>query len=418
MIRSTEPRPERRTLGAGRRPPDRQAPADRRGRKRARDVQGARHAFGGFTNQDQSRHHQSIALEWRGDGSRAGQRRRRGPPRHILALQGRDHLPRRRSGPILAAEFRVAGNYGEGIAQPSFFDLFGFFPGSFIGNPELKPESSRGGEISLRYAADGLGAALTYFRQRLKDEIVDGLPSDFHPPRVNADGKSKRQGIEVEGCLVAVRCAAPDRQLCLAGCQRAGLSAARRSKEQRRPKHSGSIAVDGASRPLELWRGDRLYRRADRHQFRHLPARLWSKLDPYWLASARVAYRVDRSGRSSSARRQCLRRRLSGCGRLSHRREEHPCRASRRYWRLAPRSASRRSTCAPTNICCCSPGRRRSPASAGCRATRPTASLWRLARRFPGNRGDLETALKRRPNLLLTMGGGGRATALIAGAWA
>lgn len=42
------------------------------------------------------------------------------------------------------------------------------------------------------------------------------------------------------------------------------------------------------------------------------------------------------------------------------------------------------------------------------------SSLWRLARRFPENRGDLESALPARPSLLLTMGGGGRATALIA----
>ena len=42
------------------------------------------------------------------------------------------------------------------------------------------------------------------------------------------------------------------------------------------------------------------------------------------------------------------------------------------------------------------------------------SSLWRLGRRFPGNRGDLESALKTRPNLLITMGGGGRATTMIA----
>jgi iron complex transport system substrate-binding protein len=42
------------------------------------------------------------------------------------------------------------------------------------------------------------------------------------------------------------------------------------------------------------------------------------------------------------------------------------------------------------------------------------SSLWRIGRRFPENRGDLESALPTRPSLLLTMGGGGRATALIA----
>jgi iron complex transport system substrate-binding protein len=42
------------------------------------------------------------------------------------------------------------------------------------------------------------------------------------------------------------------------------------------------------------------------------------------------------------------------------------------------------------------------------------SSLWRLGQRYPGNRGDLESALKARPNLLLTMGGGGRSTNVIA----
>ncbi|HVF37580.1 MAG TPA: hypothetical protein VNA29_06515 [Sphingomicrobium sp.] len=42
------------------------------------------------------------------------------------------------------------------------------------------------------------------------------------------------------------------------------------------------------------------------------------------------------------------------------------------------------------------------------------SSLWRVGRRFPANRGNLEGALKHRPTLLVTMGGGGRASSLIA----
>lgn len=43
------------------------------------------------------------------------------------------------------------------------------------------------------------------------------------------------------------------------------------------------------------------------------------------------------------------------------------------------------------------------------------STLWRQARRHPANNGSLESAVGRRPTLILTMGGGGRATALIAG---
>ena len=42
-------------------------------------------------------------------------------------------------------------------------------------------------------------------------------------------------------------------------------------------------------------------------------------------------------------------------------------------------------------------------------------ALWKQARHYPGNRGSIEEVLPLRPNLLLTSGGGGRATALLAG---
>ena len=40
--------------------------------------------------------------------------------------------------------------------------------------------------------------------------------------------------------------------------------------------------------------------------------------------------------------------------------------------------------------------------------------LWRSARGFPANRGSIEDVLARRPDIVLTMGGGGRATRLLA----
>ena len=46
----------------------------------------------------------------------------------------------------------VAASYGEGIAQPSFFDLYGFFPGGFVGNPSAQAGTSRAdAKLSLRY---------------------------------------------------------------------------------------------------------------------------------------------------------------------------------------------------------------------------------------------------------------------------
>jgi iron complex transport system substrate-binding protein len=45
---------------------------------------------------------------------------------------------------------------------------------------------------------------------------------------------------------------------------------------------------------------------------------------------------------------------------------------------------------------------------------RRESALWRQAQRYPGNRGSIEDVLPLRPNLLLTSGGGGRATAMLA----
>jgi vitamin B12 transporter len=98
--------------------------------------------YGGFSNQDRSRNHQALTLEWRSES---------GPLTGDIAAR-RDIFNRFQDATSLRASllghlgggFSAAASYAEGIAQPTFFDLYGFFPGSFAGNPSLKPESSRG----------------------------------------------------------------------------------------------------------------------------------------------------------------------------------------------------------------------------------------------------------------------------------
>ena len=150
-------------------------------------------AFGGFTDQDRSRNHQSLTVEWRGEGL--------GPIDAGLAIR-QDIFSRFKDATSfrasikasISSSFAIATNYGEGIAQPTFFDLYGFFPGSFVGNPGLKPESSRGGEISLRYSTEHVGGSVTYFRQRLKDESPpSSCPTSPRPrstPMARASGRA------------------------------------------------------------------------------------------------------------------------------------------------------------------------------------------------------------------------------------
>ena len=48
-----------------------------------------------------------------------------------------------------STDSRLHGSYGTGLKQPTFTELFGFFPDSFVGNPQLTPEESTGWDIGL-----------------------------------------------------------------------------------------------------------------------------------------------------------------------------------------------------------------------------------------------------------------------------
>ena len=186
----------------------------------------------------------------------------------------------------LGSGLSLAATYGEGIAQPTFFDLYGFFPGSFAGNPALRPERSRGGEASLRFRRGGVAAALTYFRQRLQGEIVDVFAFPLSTT-VNATGTSRRAGVEAEFDLrfsPAFSLSAHYAYL-----DAAEPSASGPLREQRRPRHSGSAALDGARGRLSYGAAIAFTGAHVDTDFERFPAER-VRLGSYWLASARIAY--------------------------------------------------------------------------------------------------------------------------------
>jgi vitamin B12 transporter len=98
------------------------------------------------------------------------------------------------AGSWVLGSTRVHSSYGTGVTNPTFFEQFGFIPGSFEGNPDLTPEKARGFDIGIEQLLldDRLLVDVTYFRSDLTDEIVDMFPS------VENDlGKSRRRGVEV-----------------------------------------------------------------------------------------------------------------------------------------------------------------------------------------------------------------------------
>jgi vitamin B12 transporter len=246
-------------------------------------------ARGNNPNQNQSRHHESLTLEWR--ATDIGPLSGGVAVRHDIFSRFRDATTFRASLKVNAGHgLSIGASYGEGIAQPTFFDLFGFNPGQFVGNPGLKAESSRGGEVSLRYAAEQAGGSLTYYRQRLTDEIVTIFPFGEPSTAINADGGSKRHGIELEGYYqpsAAIRLTANYAWLDASEPNIVG----NQLRETRRPRHSGSVALDGASGRFNY--GAAIAYTGDRtdNNFDVFPAQL-VRLDAYWLASARIAYRL------------------------------------------------------------------------------------------------------------------------------
>lgn len=92
---------------------------------------------------------------------------------------------------------RFRASFGNGTKNPTFTELFGFFPGSFIGNSDLKPETSTGWEIGWQTSWQAIEFDLTYFEAELEDEIFTSFTPAFLSTPLNRTGKSERSGVEL-----------------------------------------------------------------------------------------------------------------------------------------------------------------------------------------------------------------------------
>lgn len=100
----------------------------------------------------------------------------------------------------LSPAWRIRGSVGTGSKAPTFTERYGYYVDLFIGNPNLKPESSRGWEIGIdsNWSQGRYHFELAYFAQNLEDEIdsfvyepVSGLFT-----AANKDNDSSRRGVE------------------------------------------------------------------------------------------------------------------------------------------------------------------------------------------------------------------------------
>ncbi len=91
---------------------------------------------------------------------------------------------------------KLRASAGTGVKNPTFTELFGFFPGSFNGNPDLIPEKSQSWEIGYDHSFGNLQASVTYFDAELEDEIVTRFNPDFTSSPANLTEDSTRSGVE------------------------------------------------------------------------------------------------------------------------------------------------------------------------------------------------------------------------------
>lgn len=253
---------------------------------RARDT-----VYFGGTDQDRSRRLTAVAGEWRAEWSPAIVTDL--AVRHDSFSAFRDATTYRASlllRPVHGVSLHAA--YGEGIAQPTFTDLYGFFPGSFVGNPALTPERSRGWEAGAGWRNEHFSLDATWFSARLRDEIVDTFdPATFLAGTDNAAGKSRREGIELSAAYHRGRGLNLSLNYTWLDADQQTTVAGPRVREVRRPRSSFNLAAYGETGRLR-WGASIAYvgKRLDQ-DFNQFPAAMVT-LGDYVLASANLAYRI------------------------------------------------------------------------------------------------------------------------------
>jgi vitamin B12 transporter len=140
----------------------------------------------------------------------------------------------------LGATRRLHSSLGTGIANPGFFELFGYFPESFTGNPALVPEKSLSFDVGIeqRFAAGRVRLDATYFHSDLENELETVFdPVDFLATVVNLPATSERRGLEL-----ALNAMLGARWVLAASWTYTDADQADGARELRRPRQMGSIA--------------------------------------------------------------------------------------------------------------------------------------------------------------------------------
>lgn len=141
------------------------------------------------------------------------------------------------------AETRLHASVGTAVTNPTFYEQFGYIPGTFIGNPNLKPEESLGWDIGVEksFFDGGLVVDVTYFNQNLENEIATIYNPDFTSRPINRDGESRRQGVEVSATVDFFNGLTMTGAYTYTDASEQTMAGGPRLAEVRRPRHTGSL---------------------------------------------------------------------------------------------------------------------------------------------------------------------------------
>ncbi len=108
----------------------------------------------------------------------------------------------RATGAWLSADrsIKLRASYGTGFNAPSFLDLYGVATG-YVGNPDLKPEKSRGGDAGIDWYLPRHAGTLsaTWFRNDFSD-LIEYNFNVYPGTTVNVD-RARTEGVELEAKL-------------------------------------------------------------------------------------------------------------------------------------------------------------------------------------------------------------------------
>lgn len=193
----------------------------------------------------------------------------------------------------LTDTLRAFVSRGKSVKNPTFTERFGFFPGTFVGNASLVPESSYANEVGLSYSAsNSVSVDITHFDTALENEIngfvFDPVTSGFTAQNIAETSTRKGLEVSVSGSIENVNWSASYAYL---------DAKAPTEVELRRARHSGSATVNYA-----INRSSNMYVQADyvgSKQDRFFPPFPAPSeivgLSPYWLISANYQYQYNAS---------------------------------------------------------------------------------------------------------------------------